>query len=123
MIERIEEFTRNGKHFIYIDVSNLKKNEDFIKVVDAVQRIIVKYPAKSVHTIVNIENIIFDTETKVIAGNCLKHNEPYVKHGGIIGLDGIKKIMANAVFKFSGRNHMRFFYTKEQAIDWLQRQD
>ena len=118
-MERIEEFTRNGKNFIYIDVSNLKKNEDFIKVVDALKQIIIKYPEKSVHTIVNIENIIFDTETKVIAGNCLKHNEPFVKHGGVIGLDGIKKIMANAVFKFSGRNHMRFFYTKEQAIDWL----
>ena len=121
MVERIEEFTRDGKNFIYIDVSNLKKNEDFIKVVDAVQQVIVKYPAKSVNTIVNIENIIFDTETKIIAGACLKHNEPYVKYGGVIGLDGIKKIMANAVFKFSGRNHMRFFYSKEQAIEGLLR--
>ena len=123
MVERIEEFARNGKNFIYIDVSNLKKNEDFIKIVDLVQQVIVKYPAKSVNTIVNIENIIFDTETKEIAGNCLKHNEPYVKHGGVIGLDGIKKIMANAVFKFSGRHHMRFFYTKEQAIAWLLQQE
>jgi hypothetical protein len=107
---------------MYIDVSNYKSNEDFIRIVDIVQRRIVKYPAKSVHTIVNIENILFDTATKEIAGNCLKRNEPYVKYGGVIGLDGIKKIMANAVFKFSGRNHMQFFYTREQATEWLLRQ-
>jgi hypothetical protein len=122
-MERIEEFTRSGKNFIYIDVSNLKKNEDFIKIVDVVQQIIVKYPEQSVHTIVNIENIIFDTETKEIAGNCMRHNAPYVKYGSVIGLDGIKKIMVNAVFTFSGRKNMRFFYTREQALDWLLQQD
>ena len=118
-MERIEEFTHNGKNFIYIDVSNLKKNEDFITIVGIVKQIMVKYAEKSVYTITNIENIIFDTETKEIAARCLEYNESYVKYGAIIGLDGIKKIMANAVFKVSGRNNMRFFYTKEKAIEWL----
>jgi len=120
--ERISEFTRDGKNFIYIDCSNLKKNEDFVKIVDIVQQIIVKYPEQSVYTITNVENIIFDTETKEIAGNCLKYNEPYVKCGAVIGLDGIKKIMVNAVFKFSGRRPLQFFYTKEKAIEWLLQQ-
>jgi len=122
-MERIEEFTHNGKNFIYIDVSNLKKNEDFITIVGIVKQIMVKYAEKSVYTITNIENIIFDTETKEIAVKCLKHNEPYVKCGAVLGLDGIKKIMANAVFKFSGRKPLKFFYTKEKAIEWLLQQE
>ena len=123
MEERIAEFIRDGKNFLYIDCSNLKKNEDFVKIVDIVKKIIVRYPKQSVYTITNIENIIFDTETKEIAGNCLIYNEPYVKCGAVIGLDGIKKIMANAVFKFSGRTPLQFFYTKEKAIEWLLQQE
>jgi len=121
-MERVSEFTCDGKNFIYIDCSNLKNNEDFVKIVDTVKQVIVKYPEQSVYTISNIENIIFDTKTKEIAANCLKHNEPYVRCGAVIGLDGIKKIMANAVFKFSGRKPLQFFYTKEKAIEWLLQQ-
>ena len=123
MEERITEFIIDGKNFIYVDVSNLKKNEDYSRVVAVLKQRIVKYPERSVYTITNIENIIFDTETKEIAGNCLKYNEPYVKCGAVIGLDGIKKIMANAVFKFSGRKPLQFFYTKEKAIEWLLQQE
>jgi CheY-like chemotaxis protein len=120
--DRIEEFTRDGKNFLYVDVSNFKSNADVLKMVDVVQRCIGTYPAKSVYTIVNIENIMFDTETKEMAGRCLRHNEPYVKYGAVIGLDGIKKIMVNAIVKLSGRDNMQFFRTREQALEWLLRQ-
>jgi hypothetical protein len=123
MRERIEEFTRNGKNFMYIDISNLKKNEDYTKIVELVQEIVVKYAHQSVYTIVNIENILFDTETKEIAAGCLKHNEPYVRCGAVIGLVGMKKIMANAAIKISGRKNMQFFYTREKAIEWLLQQE
>jgi len=118
---RIEEFTQDGRNFMYIDASNLKNNDNFIKLADLVQQRIVKYAAKSVYTITNIENILFDTTTKEIAGNCLKHNDPYVKFGAVIGLDGIKKIMANAAVRLGGRKNMQFFFTREQAVEWLLR--
>jgi hypothetical protein len=122
-MERIEEFTRNGKNFVYIDVSNIKKNEDFIKIIDIIKPLIAKYPENSVYTIVNVENILFDTETKGIAAECFTHNNPYVKCGAIIGLDGIKKMMVNAIVKLSGRKNMLFLYaTKEQAIERLLQQ-
>jgi hypothetical protein len=120
---RIEEFTRDGKNFMYIDVSNLKNNADIRKTVELVQRRMENYPAKSVYTIINIEGIVFDTESKEIAADCMKRDEPHVKGGAFIGLDGIRKIMANAVVKLSGRSLMQFFYTKEQALEWLLRQE
>ena len=123
-MERIEAFTRDGKNFIYIDVSNVKNNNDFTRIADVAQQTIGKHSENSVHTIINIENILFDTETKEIAAKCLKHNNPYVKYSVVIGLDSIKKIMVNAVLKLSGRNKMKmhFAYTKEQAIEWLLQQ-
>jgi len=121
--DRIEEFTRDGKNFVYIDVSNLQNNAALREIVEVIQRCVEKYPAKSVYTIINIENIMFDTETKEIAGNCLRHNDPYVKCGGVIGLDGIKKIMVNAMLKLGGRNNIQFFHTREQALEGLLRQE
>ena len=123
MVERIEEFTRNDKNFMYVDLSKLKKNADFIRIVDAVKQLIVKYPEKSVYTIINIENISFDWETREIGGDVLKHNNPYVKYGSIIGVDGIKKFLITAVFMYSDRNNMRVCDSREQAIDWLLQQD
>ncbi|MCL2122696.1 MAG: hypothetical protein FWH34_01255, partial [Desulfovibrionaceae bacterium] len=105
-MERIYEFTVDGKNFIYIDVSNIKKNEDFIDLIDIVKKVIKKYPDKSVYTIINIDGIIFDTDTKEIAAKCFEHNKPYVKYAAIIGSDGIKNIMTKAVCKISGRKNV-----------------
>ena len=122
MRERITEFTRDGKNFIYIDCSNLKNNIYFIEIGALLKKIIVTYKKHSVYTIINIENIIFDSETKEIAGDCLMYNDPYVKCGALLGVAGMKKIMANAAIKISGRKPMPFFYTMENAIEWLVQQ-
>ena len=121
-MERIEEFTSHGKNFIYIDASGIKKNDDFIRIIDSVQQVLKKYPAQSVYTIINIDDIMFDTETKEIVAKCFEHNKQYVKYRAIIGADGIKKIIFKDVFKISGRKNMQFCWNREQAIEWLLQQ-
>ena len=64
MTEHIEEFTIDGKNFMYVDVSNIEQNADFIEVIERVKPLIRQYPEKSVYMILNIANIRFDTETK-----------------------------------------------------------
>jgi len=121
-MERIDEFSVDGKDFIYIDASHIRKNDDFIDIVDSVKKIVKKYPEQSVYTIINIDGITFDTDTKQIAAKCFEYNKPYVRYGAVIGLDGIKKIMFNGVCKCSGRENMHFCLSKEQAIAWLLQQ-
>ena len=123
MEERITEFTCEGKSFVYIELSNIKNNDVFVQVAENVKQTITKYPEHSVYTITNIENVIFDTDTKKLAVDYMKHNAPYVKHGVLIGLDAVTKIMANAIFKSSGREPLKFLYTKEKAIEWLLQQE
>jgi len=116
---RIEEFSRGGKNFMYIDLSDLKKNEDFIELVKTIEPAVEKHPLLSLYTITNIENIRIDTESKQFIASYLEHNKPYVKYGAVIGLDGIKKILVSTVIKLSGRKDLIFAFTKEQAIDLL----
>lgn len=122
MKRRIEEFIQDGKNFIYFDLSGSKTNDDYEKVIEEAKTIILKYHEQSVYTITNIRNVTFDTETKEIVAKWMKHNKPYVKCGAVIGMDGIKKIMVNAILKISNRTNMEFFNTKEQAVEWLLKQ-
>jgi 3-deoxy-D-arabino-heptulosonate 7-phosphate (DAHP) synthase len=121
-MEHIDEFTIEGLSFVYIDVSHFKNNNEFIKIIDAVQQTIAKYPEQSVYTIINIDGIMFDSYTKEITAKCFERNKPYVKYGAVIGADGIKKIMVKAIFKISGRKNVHFCLSKEQAIEWLLQQ-
>ena len=118
-----EEFTLEGKNFIYIDLSGVKSNNEFNERIKVIVPEIAKYPEKSLYTITNVENIRFDTKSKEIVAQYMMVNKPYVKFGAVIGIDGIKKIMINAIFALSGRSNMHFDFTKEQAIEWLLKQD
>jgi hypothetical protein len=46
-------------------------------------------------------------------------NRPFIRYGAVIGLDGIKKIMVNSILKISGRSNMKFFHSRQEAIDWI----
>ena len=117
-----EEFTLEGRSFIYIDLSGIKSNDEFNERIKVIEPEIAKHPEKSVYTITNVENIRFDTKSKEIVAQYMARNKPYVKAGSVIGIDGIKKIMINAIFTLSGRSNMHFDFTKEQAIEWLLKQ-
>lgn len=120
---RIEEFTQAGKNFIYIDFSGLATDREFVEVINMAEPVISKYPEHSVYTITNIANLKFDTHTKEIASRYAENNKPYVKYGVIIGLDGIKKMMAQTVLKISGRTNFSYAFSKEGAIEWLLQKD
>ena len=122
-MERVQEFSQDGKIFVSIDFSGLSADEDFFKVIELAVPMIAKHPEKSVYTITNIDNLRFDTHTKEIAVNFMEQNKPYVKCGVITGLDGIKKMMARTVMMKSGRTNMYFTFSEEQAIEWLLRQE
>ena len=120
---RIEEFQIDGKNFMYIDLSNLKTNEDFEKELVLIKPRIEKYPEKSLYTITNIENVRFDSNSKEVVANYMLHNKPHVRSAAIIGFDGIKKLLVSMIVRLSGRDEAHFFFSKEQAIEWLLKQD
>ena len=121
--ERIEEFTLDGKNFIYIDLAGIKVNEEFAEFIAVVEAAIEKYPKGSLYTITNIDGIRFDTESKELAAQYMEFNKPYVKHGAVVGLDGIKKLFIQTITKLSGRDDMLFAFSREQAIELLLQQE
>jgi hypothetical protein len=120
MEDRIELFDFEGKKFIYYDVSHFKNNIQFKEFIEYAKTVIRQRPAEgSLFSITNVEGVIYDTETKIIVAEWMDFNRPYIKQGAVIGLDGIKRIMVNSILKISGRNNMKFFRSRDEAVQWL----
>ena len=117
--QRIEEFSLDGKNFMYIDLSGLKSIDGYIELIKLIESAVAKYPRASLHTISNIENVRFDTRAKGHIVRCMEHNKPYVKYAAVIGFDGVKKIMGSMVAALSGRDNLLFAFSREQAIELL----
>jgi hypothetical protein len=122
-MECIEEFSLEGKNFFYFDLTKVKSNEEFKKVIEAAKPLIQKYPKQSIYTITNIKGIRHDIKTQSIAAEWMKQNKPYVKFGAIVGANGITKVIANAVFTISERKNMKILDTKDEAVEWLLKQN
>jgi hypothetical protein len=120
MENRIEQFEYEGKKFIYYDMSNFKNNGQFRKFIAHAKEVIQRYPKdNSLFSITNIEGVVYDSETKTIVAEWMDFNRPHIREGAVIGLDGIKRIMVNSILKISGRNNMKFFRTRDDAVQWL----
>ncbi|MDR1665071.1 MAG: hypothetical protein LBR83_09160 [Clostridiales bacterium] len=118
-MERIKEFSQGGQKFVYIDLSGTQTNDDVRRLTDEARERISQYSPESVLTITNAENIRIDTETKDILGQYLTANKPYVKHGAIIGIDGIKKFMVNTMLLVSNRKNFLIARSFDHAVELL----
>jgi hypothetical protein len=121
-MERVEEFVQDGKNFLYIDFSGFTSHEQFQEVIETWRPVISKYPEHSVYTITNVENVIFDTAVKETIINHMEFNKPYVKCGAVIGMDGVQKMMIKTIMNVSERPDLEFFFTREEAVNWLLQQ-
>ena len=122
-MEFTEEFVLDGKNFIYIDFSRVKRKGELIEAFDAIKPIIAKYPENSLYTITNVSGVGFDSELREYLVDYVSHNKPYVKCGAVIGMDGVKKIMSQSILKIGGRTNMIFAFSKEQAVEMLMKRE
>jgi len=123
-MQRIEEFTVEGNNFIYLNLSEMKTNDEFIEMAEATKAIISKYPKKSLYAIININDIRFDSETKVFLVDYMAYNKPYVKRGAVVGFESIKKmIMIHSICDMDEGAKMLFTFTKETAVELLLRKE
>jgi hypothetical protein len=118
-MERIEEFTRDGKNFIFLDLSRFKEVGDYKSVIEPSKAVISKYPPASLYTITDISGVNFDLDVKRTVAAWMDGNKAHVKCGAVIGVDGVKRIVVNSIFALAGRKNMRCVANREEAIAWL----
>lgn len=82
------------------------------------QKISLTYPLASALTLVNFLNLRFSTQFLAELKELTFHNKPYVKSGAVFGVQGLQKVVFDAVMKLTGRD-LPIFNSKEEGMDWL----
>ena len=120
-MERIEEFTKDNKDFIHLDFSGFRTCEEFEELTEQAKSVIANYSKSSLFAIVNISDVRLNSCIKSVFLDFIHCNAPYIRYSAIIGIDGIKKMMTETVIKQSTRKNFLFAFTKDQAIELIQR--
>ncbi len=118
------EFTEhNGKKILYVNFSNMKK-EDIPPYIEEAKKLLLPNPPGSILFLANVYKMSFDKATVKNFIEFFKFNKPFSKRTAVIGLDSIKKMLYEASLALSGRGseNIRVFdgpNAESKAKDWL----
>jgi len=102
----------------YIDFSNIKKQDEILKIINESTTYIRKQHINSVLVMTNIENMFFNSVIRSEFLDFLKGNKPYIKRSAIIGMSGLQRILVNGLMSVSGRN-VRSFDNEISAKEYI----
>lgn len=105
---------------LYLNLSKTKI-EDVLTVINQAKPIISSHAPRSLLILTDVTDARFNTDVVSQMKEFTAHNKPYVRASAVIGVTGLKKVIFDAINRFSGRN-LRSFDDKYEAISWLHTQ-
>ncbi len=116
-MNRIEFIQYKGKQILHLNFTQANAAK-VIQIIRTAKAVIAAQPEKSLRTLTDVTEMSFNEEAATALKEFASYNKPYVTAAAVVGITGLKKIIYNAVVKFSGRNLVAFD-TRDQAKDWL----
>jgi hypothetical protein len=116
-MERVNFIHHRGRQILYLNFSGCSSKEVLSTIIEA-KRIIRIQPRESVLTLTDVTGARYNLEVTQAIKEFTNGNKIFVKAGAVVGLDGLKRIVYDAVIRFSGRN-LPAFDDIEKAKDWL----
>jgi hypothetical protein len=95
--------------------------EEFMAAITKAREIISQQSPNSLLTLTNVNDFTFNKEMSRAMKEFATHNKPFVKAAAVVGVGGLKKIIYDAIQRFSNSDFM-YFNDLETAKDWLAEQ-
>jgi hypothetical protein len=118
MLKRAKFHKHNDRMVLFLNFANLDI-EDAYEVIDYSAGIIERMPKSSICTLTNIVDAKYNQELINALRKFAQKNKPHVIAGAVIGVEGIKKTVFNALLKVSGRKNLKMFSNEDDALKWL----
>ena len=115
--ERVKFIQHKWRQLLLLDFSCCSVHEAITTINDA-EKTIRAQPQSSVLILTDVTDARYNLEVIEKLKQFADGNTPYVKASAVVGLDGLKKIVYNAVVMFTGRR-LPVFEDVEKAKDWL----
>ena len=118
---RIRFITHRGKQLLLIDFSGCTP-EQIMAVVAVVQDQISEQPRDSVLTLADFTGAQVDKAAAMRIKEALVFDRPYVKRSAWVGTEHLPKVLYENFKSFSQREFPAF-KTREEAMDWLVKEE
>jgi hypothetical protein len=116
-MKNITTLKHKGKDVLLVDMTNASNDEGLAAIKEASEKIS-KMPAKSVLLLTDSTGATYNSTTSAAMKDFSKNMTPYIRGSAVVGADGLKKLLVNAVRVVSGRD-IRTFDARPEALDWL----
>ncbi|MGA8310562.1 MAG: hypothetical protein WB755_11075 [Terriglobales bacterium] len=120
-MDRVRFITHQRKHILLTDLTNCAA-EEVIELLTEVQRIVTAQPRKSVLTLGDFTGAEFSRAAVTRMKEVAVFDRPYVKRAAFVGAESLPEVFYEALKTFSQRE-FRKFKTREEAMDWLVREE
>jgi len=108
-----------GAKIIYADYSGFKNDVQALQMEnDAADAVICQQAENSVLCLVDVRESVGSSDAVAVMKNSAKRTKPYVRKMAVVGVTGVKRILADAIVRFSGRDILIFDDVKS-AEEWL----
>jgi hypothetical protein len=105
---------------VFVDYTNLKADE-LVAEADRVHKEARAHLAGTrVKVLVDVRGTMLNSETVRALKESTRSDRDMIEKTAIVGIKGVKRILADAIARFSGTN-TKYFDTKEEALEWLAR--
>jgi hypothetical protein len=120
--ERVRFIEHRGKQILYHDFSNIMDSDEALRAFAQSKALVAHAEPRSLLTLTTVANSKFNPATIAGLKDLAFHNKPFVRHGAVLAVTGLLKVIFVTVTQLTGRN-MRSFDSEEEAKNWLVEQD
>jgi hypothetical protein len=114
--------TYKGKRIVFNDFSN-SANEEILATMKEAVELIRTQPPESVYVITDTGgSSMYNKEIAAEFKEFVAGNKPFVKMSVVVGIDGIKKVLYDAVILFSRRKNLILMNSIDEAKEFLSKQ-
>ena len=118
-MDRVRFITHQSKQILLVDLTDCNA-EEVIELLTQVQ--MTTQERNSVLTLCDLTGTQFSRAAITRMKEVAVFDRPYVKRAAMVGAESLPKVFYDALKTFSRREFLRF-KTREEAMDWLLRED
>ncbi len=111
--------THRGARIFYCDYSGFRDDLEALRTENAgVAAELTGQPKGSVLELVDIRGTVGSKEAVALIKASASRTKPHLRRTAVVGVEGVVKVLAQAVSRVSGLG-LTYFATEEEAKDWL----
>jgi hypothetical protein len=107
-----------ARNIVFVDYRNMKAAELIAEAQRLHDEARLHFAGRQVRVLVDITGVMLNSKAVQALKDSTKRDSAMVERTAVVGVTGLKKVLADAIAKFSG-THTRYFDTNDQALSWL----